>query len=98
MRQDYFKNGFFSGLSEKFSVSGNFIKAALVSAVVVFAGVSAQAQTLASLPTSSNPIVSMGAAKPLVAWSKFCDSNPTECAVDVREPEVVDLTPQVWKT
>jgi len=29
---------------------------------------------------------------------KFCDSNPQECAVDVTEPEVIDLTPQVWKT
>ena len=98
MRQDSFKNGFFSGLSEKFSISGNFIKAAFISAFVVFAGGAAQAQTLASLPASSNPIASMGAARPLVAWSKFCDSNPVECAVDVTEPEVVDLTPQVWKT
>jgi predicted transglutaminase-like cysteine proteinase len=40
----------------------------------------------------------MGTAKPLLAWTKFCDSNPQECAVNVNEPDVIDLTPQVWKT
>jgi len=98
MRQDSFKNGFFKGLNEKFSVSGNFIKAAFISALMIVAGSAAQAQTLAALPASSNPIASMGTAKPLLAWMKFCDSNPSECAVDVREPEVIELTPQVWKT
>jgi predicted transglutaminase-like cysteine proteinase len=98
MRQDYFNNGFFNGLNEKFSFSKNSIKAAFVSVLMVCAGGSAQAQTLASLPTTSNPIVSMGAARPLVAWSKFCDSNPAECAVDVTEAEVIELTPQIWKT
>jgi predicted transglutaminase-like cysteine proteinase len=98
MRQDYFKNGFFNGLNEKFSFSNNFIKAAFVSVLMVLGGGAAQAQTLASLPTTSNPIASMGAAKPLVAWTKFCDSNPAECAVDVTEAEVIELTPQIWKT
>jgi len=65
---------------------------------MVLAGSAVQAQTLASLPAASHPIASMGAAKPLLAWSRFCDSNPVECAVDVTEPEVVNLTPQVWKT
>lgn len=98
MRQDYFKKEFFSSLNGKFSVSGNFIKAAFVSALLVIGGNSVQAQTLASLPASSNPIASMGAAKPLVAWSQFCNSNPKECAVDVREPELIELTPQIWRT
>ncbi|MCG7391374.1 transglutaminase-like cysteine peptidase [Microvirga sp. ACRRW] len=65
---------------------------------MVFAGNAVQAQTLASLPTSSNPIASMGAAKPLVAWSKFCDTHPAECAVDRSEPETIELTSQTWKT
>ena len=98
MRQDYFKNGFFSTLNGKFSFSQTFIKAAFVSVLMVFAGHMAQAQTLASLPASSNPIASMGAARPLLAWTKFCDSNPVECAVDVTEPDVIELTPQIWKT
>ncbi|WP_134495428.1 transglutaminase-like cysteine peptidase [Microvirga pakistanensis] len=98
MRQEYFKNGLFSGLIEKFSVSDTFIKAALASLLMIFAGHTTQAQTLAALPVASNPIESMGAAKPLMAWLKFCDSNPAECAVNVNEPETVELTPQVWKT
>nr|WP_244610354.1 transglutaminase-like cysteine peptidase [Microvirga pakistanensis] len=65
---------------------------------MIFAGHTTQAQTLAALPVASNPIESMGAAKPLMAWLKFCDSNPAECAVNVNEPETVELTPQVWKT
>jgi predicted transglutaminase-like cysteine proteinase len=98
MRQDYFKNGFFSGLNGKFSFSHIFIKAAFVAALMVFAGHTAQAQTLAALPASSNPIASMGTARPLLAWTKFCDKNPEECDVDVTEPDVIELTPQVWKT
>lgn len=98
MQQDYFRNSFFKGLNETFSFSGNFIKAAFVSALMVFAGSAAQAQTLAALPTSSNPIASMGTAKPLLAWTKFCDSNPDECTVDLTEPERIELTPQIWKT
>lgn len=98
MRQASFKNGFFNGLTGTFSFSRTFIKAAFVSALLTFAGQAAQAQTLASLPTSSNPLASMGSAKPLLAWTKFCDSNPIECAVDVTEPEAIELTPQIWKT
>jgi predicted transglutaminase-like cysteine proteinase len=98
MRQDHFKISAFRDLNEKFSFSGNFIKAAFVSTLMLLAGGAVQAQTLASLPVSSNPIASMGTAKPLLAWTKFCDSNPKECAVDVTEPEVVDLTAQTWKT
>lgn len=65
---------------------------------MILAGEAAQAQTLASLPAASQPIASLGTARPLVAWTQFCQENPAECAVDVTEPEVVNLTPQVWKT
>lgn len=98
MRQEYFKNGFFSGLNEKFSFSSNFIKAAFVTFAMIASGSAAQAQTVAALPASSNPIASMGAAKPLQGWNQFCASYPSECAVDVSESEIIELTPQVWKT
>ena len=32
------------------------------------------------------------------AWTRFCEVHPTECAVDVREPEVIALTPEIWRT
>lgn len=98
MRQDYFKNNAFCGQTEKFSFSIQFIKAAALTLFMMLSAQAVQAQTVAALPVSSNPILSIGAAKPLQGWSKFCEEFPSECAVDVTEPELVELTPQVWKT
>jgi predicted transglutaminase-like cysteine proteinase len=98
MRQIYFKNGSFCGQNAKVSLSNRFIKAAFLGLSILFSGYAAQAQTLAALPTASNPIISMGAAKPLQGWSKFCERYASECAVNPKEAEVIELTPQVWKT
>ncbi len=97
MRYINFKNGAFCGKNEKFLSSGTFITAAFATLLMVFTASAVQAQTVASLPVSSNAIRSVGAAKPLLGWTKFCESHPAECAVDVTEPELVELTPQVWK-
>ena len=56
-----------------------------------------QAQTLASLP-NSRPIDNTGAARPVLGWVKFCERHPDECRVDVSEPAVVAMTPQVWRS
>jgi predicted transglutaminase-like cysteine proteinase len=98
MRQHHFNNRAFCGQNDKFSFSSNFFKVALTTLFVMFAGSAVQAQTLAALPASRNPIVSMGSAKPIQGWVKFCESFPAECAVDVTEAELIDLTPQTWKT
>ncbi len=98
MRHIYFKSGASFGKNEKFLSSRNFITAAFATLMMVFTVSAVQAQTLAALPTTSNPIVSMGAAKPLQGWTKFCETYPAECAVDASEAEVIELTPQVWKT
>lgn len=98
MRHIYFKSGASFGKNEKFSSSRNFITAAFATLLMVFTASAVQAQTLASLPSSSNPIASMGTAKPLQGWTKFCETHPAECAVDVSEAEVIELTPQIWKT
>jgi predicted transglutaminase-like cysteine proteinase len=98
MRHDYFKNVGLHSRNGKSSFSGGFVKYAFLGLALMVSGPAAQAQTTASLPSASNAIASMGSAKPLLAWSKFCDSYPSECAVSVAEPEVVQLTPQVWKT
>jgi predicted transglutaminase-like cysteine proteinase len=63
--------------------------------VVPLAG--AEAQTLAALPTA-RPIEHIGTAKPVLGWTRFCERNPDECRVDVAEPGVVTMTPQVWRT
>lgn len=98
MRQDYFKNGHFCGANEKSAFSGKFIKAFLLGLSLMFFGAAAQAQTLAALPVTSAPISSVGAAKPLLGWTKFCENFHAECAVDVTEADKIELTPQVWKT
>jgi predicted transglutaminase-like cysteine proteinase len=98
MQHIYFKNGASCGKNEKFLSSRNFITIAFATLMMVVAGSAVQAQTIAALPSTSNPIASMGTAKPLQGWTKFCETYPAECAVDVSEAEVIDLTPQVWKT
>jgi predicted transglutaminase-like cysteine proteinase len=57
----------------------------------------ATAQTLASLP-NARPIENTGTARPVLGWVKFCDRHPEECRVDVSEPAVVTMTPQLWRT
>jgi predicted transglutaminase-like cysteine proteinase len=98
MRHDYFKNGGSQSRNGRSSFSGSFVKSAFLGLALMFSGPAVQAQTLAALPTASNAINSMGSAKPLLAWTKFCDTYPAECAVSAAEPEIVQLTPQVWKT
>jgi predicted transglutaminase-like cysteine proteinase len=97
MRDIYFKNGASCEKNEKFLSAGTFIAAAFATLLMVFTASVVQAQTVAALPVSSNAIMSVGAAKPLQGWSRFCESFPAECAVDVTEPEIVELTPQIWK-
>jgi predicted transglutaminase-like cysteine proteinase len=98
MRQVYFKNGAFSGRNEKTKRYSVFVKTAFLGLMMLFSGQAVQAQTLAALPSASNPISGMGAAKPLLAWSKFCEQFASECAVNTAEPETIALTPQIWKT
>jgi predicted transglutaminase-like cysteine proteinase len=98
MRQDRFKKGSFGGRKTATSLTAKFVKTAFLGLSLLFLGSAAQAQTVAALPSASNPISNMGSAKPILGWVKFCDSFPSECAVNLAEPDVVHLTPQVWKT
>ena len=98
MRQDNFKNRGFGGRNAKATFAAKFVKTAIFSLSLMVFGAAAQAQTVAALPTASNPILNMGAAKPLQGWVKFCESFPAECTVSVSEPDVIQLTPQIWKT
>ncbi|MBM6595396.1 transglutaminase-like cysteine peptidase [Microvirga pudoricolor] len=59
---------------------------------------SAQAQTVAALPTASQPVAQRGAAKPIMGWVRFCEQNTVECAVDVSEPATVQLGAKEWQT
>jgi predicted transglutaminase-like cysteine proteinase len=59
--------------------------------------VGAGAQTLALLP-NAKPIANIGVARPVLGWVQFCERHPDECRVDVAEPTVATVTPQVWRT
>jgi predicted transglutaminase-like cysteine proteinase len=80
------------------SVVQRLVQAALISLPIVIAGATTEAQTLAALPSGGPSIEKGGSAKPIVAWQRFCELLPSECAVDTAEPAVIHLTPQVWNT
>lgn len=61
-------------------------------------GSEAQAQSVAGLPSASQPVGMIGAAKPIQGWVRFCEQNPAECAVDASEPATINLTPKDWQT
>jgi predicted transglutaminase-like cysteine proteinase len=66
--------------------------------IIALAGVTgAEAQQSASLPVASAPIVAGGDARAPYAWTDFCKRSPSECTVDTREAEQVELTPKLWK-
>lgn len=56
----------------------------------------AGAQTLAGLPTA-RPIDSIGVARPVAGWVRFCERHPDECRVDPSEPAVATMTAQLWR-
>jgi predicted transglutaminase-like cysteine proteinase len=57
-----------------------------------------QAQTVPALPTFSQPVAMIGAAKPIIGWIRFCEQNPAECAVNPSEPATIELTAKDWQT
>jgi predicted transglutaminase-like cysteine proteinase len=56
----------------------------------------AAAQTLASLPSNDVGARIRGDAKPIAAWTAFCQDYAAECAVDRDEPARIALTPATW--
>jgi predicted transglutaminase-like cysteine proteinase len=64
----------------------------------LFATELAGAQTLAALPGPSVEARSVGQARPLLAWTKFCERLPGECEVDTTEPSTINLTAKAWQT
>ena len=79
-----------------------FVKNRIIAGLIIAAGIcgaagSASAQMLASLPAEAQPIASVGDARPLPAWTEFCQTYAAECVVDRNEPSVVTLTPKIWQ-
>src|SRR5215218_9237805 len=61
-----------------------------------FAGESAS-RRMAALPLASELQVT-ALARPIPAWSEFCQRVPTECILDLSEPEKITLTRATWNT
>ncbi|MGU3539740.1 transglutaminase-like cysteine peptidase [Methylobacterium sp. A54F] len=72
----------------------------LLAALLGAAPAAAQAapQAYAALPPASSPAVSLGEARPILAWIAFCQGYAAECAVDRNEPARIALTPSAWST
>lgn len=70
-----------------------------LAAMALTGAVAAQApapQAVASLPTRTAPAMALGEARPVIAWTAFCQRYPSECAFDRSEAAVIALTPAVW--
>ena len=78
------------------AIVGKLLRAALVGLPLIVVGAATHAQTLASLPTASRTVDRAGTAKPVIAWVKFCEQVPAECAIDAAEPAVIPLTKETW--
>lgn len=74
------------------------LAAAGIAGLVAFAGGAPQAQTFASLPSSSPVAERLGRAKPVSAWFDFCERHPAECEVAAGEPRSVELKAETWRT
>lgn len=69
----------------------------LLAVVGLTTSVAAQAQQSVGIPVASAPIVASGDARAPYAWVDFCKRMPSECAVNTRESEVIEMTPKLWK-
>ena len=58
----------------------------------------AKAQAEPDLPRAPPLAISSDEAEPTPAWVSFCERLPAECAIDLSEPEVISLTPDLWRT
>lgn len=81
------------------STNNNFFKTTLAVLLTVGGLSAAQAQQGAvGIPVASAPATASGDARAPYAWTDLCRRSPTECRVDVREADTVELTPKLWKT
>jgi predicted transglutaminase-like cysteine proteinase len=98
MRQAIFGQVDFRAQPAKRSFLERCFQAVLISLPLLIGGADSKAQTLAALPTGTQPIERTGTAKPIQGWVKFCEQFSSECDVNVAEPAVVQLDQQTWNT
>jgi predicted transglutaminase-like cysteine proteinase len=64
--------------------------------LVLVSGPRVHAAEIRQLAEAWIPIAD-GSAQPTDAWSEFCKSFPTECAINPAEPAMIELDERVWK-
>lgn len=80
------------------SLHRNLIGTALAAMVVMTGAGTAQAQGSAGIPVASLPAEASGDARAPYAWTDFCKRMPSECRVDTREAERIEVNAKIWKT
>ena len=67
---------------------------------LVFGAASASAQTLAALPNAATigKVESVGTARPVQGWVKFCERYAGECDLSTAEASTITLNAKTWKT
>ena len=73
-----------------FSLHRTLISSAFV-ALLAIAGTPAEAQNSSGIPVATAPADANGDARAPYAWTDFCKRMPSECRVDTREPERIEL-------
>lgn len=71
---------------------------AAASAALVVIGASVAVAQQGAVPVASASAVVSGDARAPYAWVEFCRNHQSECKVDTREPDRVEMTPKLWKT
>src|SRR4051812_24678668 len=73
---------------------GLFAAVLLVLTSAAFAGESAS-RKMAGLPLAPE-LRATASARPIPAWGEFCQRVPTECSINLGEPEKITLTRATW--
>jgi predicted transglutaminase-like cysteine proteinase len=74
------------------------LRLGLVAAAMLGATQAARGQTVAALPAASVPAATVGEARPVLGWVRFCERHPRECEVDTTEPATITLSSRQWQT
>ncbi|GLS43640.1 transglutaminase-like cysteine peptidase [Methylobacterium brachythecii] len=87
-----------TGVSMRIKALVRGLVAASAAMASLASGPLAQAQTIASLPASGLAASITGSARPIAAWTEFCERYASECAVNRSESASITLTPAIWQT
>jgi predicted transglutaminase-like cysteine proteinase len=73
---------------------------AALTVALTFGVVPVSSQTLASrsAPSPASALERTGVARPVLAWTKFCERLPAECDVNPAEPATVPMSGRLLKT